>query len=387
MPITLNPSSGDPRQFKVAAVQAEPVWLDLEGGVKKTIHIIGEAAAAGAKIIGFPEVFIPGYPWTPWANDFAACQPVLKQYQANALALHSPEMDRIREAVKEHDVNVVLGFAERDGASLYIAQVTITQDGRIANHRRKIKPTHYEKTIFGDGSGTYSSFYQQPFISVGMTLGLFAFTAQSVYNVVQTPYGRLGSLNCWEHIQPWLKTHFYSQHPQIFVGGWWPAFPAGQGGSPYIVSGEASSRMTQLVAMEGGCFGLVCCQVVTEAGADKMRMTGFPWFKFPGGGFSTIYGPDGSALAPPVDPGVETVVYATISLDKINEVKLVADTMGNYSRFDLLHTVVRGKNWSPAVYGLPEEQDVETEKQEDIKNGVNSAQYRSGESSKAVAKL
>ncbi|KAF9527602.1 carbon-nitrogen hydrolase [Crepidotus variabilis] len=323
MPVTLTPSSGDSRTFKVAAVQAEPVWLDLQGGVQKTIDIIVEAAAAGAKIIGFPEVFIPGYPWTPWANDFVTCQPVLKAYQANALALHSPEMDRIRDAVKENDVNIVLGFAERDGASLYIAQVTITQDGKIANHRRKIKvkelplqvvqdfnqpllqPTHYEKTIFGDGS------------------------AQSVYNVVQTPFGRLGSLNCWEHIQPWLKTHFYSQHPQIFVGGWWPAFPAGTGGSPYIVSGEASSRMTQSVAMEGGCFGLVCCQVVSEAGAEKMKMTGFPWFKFPGGGFSTIYGPDGSALTSPIDPGEEKIVYATISLDKINEVKLVADTMGN----------------------------------------------------------
>ncbi|ESK97956.1 cyanide hydratase [Moniliophthora roreri MCA 2997] len=352
MPITLTPSDADTRKFKVAAVQAEPVWLDLQGGVEKTIRIIREAAGAGAKIIGFPEVFIPGYPWTPWANNFVDSQPVLKEYQANSLALHSPEMDRIREVVKENEVTIVLGFAERDGASLYIAQVTITQDGNIANHRRKIKPTHYEKTIFGDGS------------------------AQSVYNVVQTPYGRLGSLNCWEHIQPWLKTHFYSQLPQIFVGGWWPAFPAGQGGSPYIVSGEASSRMTQLVAMEGGCFGLVCCQVVSEAGAEKMKMTGFPWFKFPGGGFSTVYGPDGSALAPPVDPGEEAIVYATISLDKINEVKLVADTMGNYSRFDLFHTVVHGKNWAPATYDSAEEEALASAKQNEIPNAANSANFR-----------
>ncbi|KAJ8092900.1 hypothetical protein PM082_023534 [Marasmius tenuissimus] len=156
MPVTLNPSSGDTRKFKVAAVQAEPVWLDLQGGVNKTIDIINEAAAEGAKIIGFPEVFIPGYPWTPWANDFVACQPVLKEYQANSMAVHSPEMERIQKACKDNDVNVVLGFSERDGASLYIAQVTITQEGKIANHRRKIKPTHYEKTVFGDGSGMLS---------------------------------------------------------------------------------------------------------------------------------------------------------------------------------------------------------------------------------------
>lgn len=72
------------------------------------------------------------------------------------------------------------------------------------------------------------------------------------------------------------------------MGGWWPAFLPYQGGAPYIVSGEASSRMSQLVAMEGGCFGIVGCQVVSEAGAAKMKMTGFPWFKFPGGGFSCV---------------------------------------------------------------------------------------------------
>jgi len=241
-------------------------------------------------------------------------------------------MDRIRETVKEADITAVIGFAERDGASLYIAQATILPDGKIANHRRKIKPTHYEKTVFGDGS------------------------AQSIYNVVQTPFGRLGSLNCWEHIQPWFKTHFYSQHPQIFVGAWWPAFAPGTGGSPYIVSGEASSRMTQMVAMEGGCFGLACCHVVSEAGAEKMKIAGFPWFTFPGGGFSTIYGPDGSTLARAEDPGVEQIVYADISLSKIDEVKTVADITGNYSRLDLFHTVVHGKNWDPITYSDDEAQ-------------------------------
>jgi nitrilase len=71
-----------------------------------------------------------------------------------------------------------------------------------------------------------------------------------------------------------LKAHFYSQHPQIFVGGWWPAFPPHEGGSPYIVSGEASSRMTQMVAMEGSAFGIVGCQVVSKEGAEKMKVRG-----------------------------------------------------------------------------------------------------------------
>jgi len=344
MPVTLNPSNGDPRKFKVATIQAEPVWLNLRGGVDKTIGLIKDAARQGAKIVGFPEVFIPGYPWTPWANSFLASQDVLAKYQANSMGLHSPEMAEIRAAAKATSSWVVLGFSERDGGSLYIAQVIISAAGEIVNHRRKIKPTHYEKTIFGDGS------------------------AQSIHNVVQTPYGRLGALNCWEHIQPALKAHFYSQLPQLFVGGWWPAFPPGTGDCPYIVTGEASAKMTQMVAMEGGCFGLTACQVVSEEGAKIMKMTGFPWFKFPGGGFSVIYGPDGSELTERIDPGVEKVVVAEISLDEIDKVKLVADTMGNYSRHDLLHVVGHGKNWRAATYGDETEQAEDDARIADVKN-------------------
>ncbi|KAJ7133748.1 nitrilase [Mycena crocata] len=309
------------------------VWLDLQGGVNKTIKIIREAAAEGAKIIGFPELFIPGYPLTPYANNFVDTATVVKKYQANALALHSPEMDRIREAVKEASLTVVIGFAERDGGSLYITQATISPDGKIANHHRKIKA----------GLAFFTPERRMDSVNT-----------QSIYNVVQTPLGRLGSLNCWEHIQPWLKTHFYSQHPQIFVGAWLPAFPPGTGGSSYISSGEAASRMTQMVAMEGGCFGLACCHVVSEAGAAKMKIAGYPWFTFPGGGFSTIYGPDGSTLAKATDPGVEQIIYADISLSRIDEVKTVADIMGNYSRMDLFHTVAHGKDWDAVAYSADE---------------------------------
>lgn len=59
---TINMSSTG-QKLKVAAIQAEPVWNDLEGGVNKSIALIEEAAKKGAQVVGFPEVFIPGYPW------------------------------------------------------------------------------------------------------------------------------------------------------------------------------------------------------------------------------------------------------------------------------------------------------------------------------------
>ncbi|KAF4603104.1 hypothetical protein EYR38_003509 [Pleurotus pulmonarius] len=328
MPITLNPSNSDTRVFKVAAVQAEPVWLDLKGSVDKTIAIIQEASAAGAKVIGFPEVFIPGYPWTIWANDFTTCQPILKEYQANALAVHSLEMESICLAARNASATVVLGFAERDGGSLYISQVTITPDGKIANHRQKIKPTGYEKVVFGDGK------------------------AQTIHNVVQTDLGRVGSLSCWEHIQPFLKCHFYAQHPQIFVSSWPPAFPH-RGEGPYSISSDACRSMSQVVAIEGGCYGIISTQVMSQAGAEKLKVADFPWLSVPGGGFACIYGPDGRPLTKPLDPSAEGILYADISLDKIGESKMIADMTGNYSRPDLFRIAVNGKN-----KGIVEYEDV-----------------------------
>lgn len=51
---------------RVAVTQHEPVWLDLDATVKKTCDIIAEAARGGAKLVAFPEVWIPGYPAWIW---------------------------------------------------------------------------------------------------------------------------------------------------------------------------------------------------------------------------------------------------------------------------------------------------------------------------------
>jgi predicted amidohydrolase len=48
---------------KVGAVQAEPGWLDLQASVDKTIGLIEQAGRENVNVLGFPEVWIPGYPW------------------------------------------------------------------------------------------------------------------------------------------------------------------------------------------------------------------------------------------------------------------------------------------------------------------------------------
>ena len=166
--------------YKVAVVQAAPVWLDLDATVEKTIALIEEAAAMGAKLIAFPETFVPGYPWNIWMGTpaWSIGRGFVQRYFDNSLAYDSPQADLLRRAAQRSNITVVLGLSERDGGSLYIAQWLIGPDGDTIARRRKLKPTHVERTVFGEGDGSDLAVFDRPDV------------------------GRLGALCCWEHLQP-----------------------------------------------------------------------------------------------------------------------------------------------------------------------------------------
>ena len=118
-------------KYKVAVVQAAPAWLDLDASIKKTIGLIEEAADKGAKLIAFPEVFIPGYPWHIWMDSpaWAIGRGFVQRYFDNSLSYDSPQAERLRDAVRKAKLTAVLGLSERDGGSLYLAQWLIGPDG------------------------------------------------------------------------------------------------------------------------------------------------------------------------------------------------------------------------------------------------------------------
>jgi predicted amidohydrolase len=76
----------------------------------------------------------------------------------NSLAYDSPQAERLREAAKRNSIFVVMGLSERAGGSLYIAQWIIGPNGETIAQRRKLKPTHAERTVFGEGDGRYRDF-------------------------------------------------------------------------------------------------------------------------------------------------------------------------------------------------------------------------------------
>src|SRR5882724_8208729 len=143
-------------RYKVAVVQAAPAFLDLEAGVDKTIALIEEAALADARLIAFPETWLPGYPWWIWlgAPAWAIMKGFVGRYFDQSLTYDSPQAERLREAARRHGMHVVLGVAERDGGSLYMAQWIIGPAGETVAARRKLKPTHVERAVFGEGDGS-----------------------------------------------------------------------------------------------------------------------------------------------------------------------------------------------------------------------------------------
>ncbi|EXJ93640.1 hypothetical protein A1O1_02032 [Capronia coronata CBS 617.96] len=308
-------SASTPKKtVKIAAVQAEPAWNDLQGGVNKVVSIVQEAAKNGTEILGFPEVFIPGYPWAMWSQPVSGNALYMDEYYHNSLVKESPEMDRIREAVREAGIFVVLGYSERDKGSLYMAQSFIDPTGTIVHHRRKIKPTHVERAYWGDGQ------------------------TESLTTTVQSPYARVSALNCWEHSQPLLRYYTYWQNPDIHVACWPLIWDMPEDGSPWQwhITPEASQRFSQVLAMEGACFVMMATQLMTEKNRKKCLVENYPYARTPGGGFAMIYGPDGTELVKPLDPGEEGILYAEVDLNKRALAKHNLDPVGHYSRPDLL---------------------------------------------------
>ncbi|KAK1452891.1 hypothetical protein CPAR01_12739 [Colletotrichum paranaense] len=296
---------------KVAVTQAEPAWIDLPAAVAKTCKLIAEAASNGAQLIAFPECWIPGYPVWIWTRliDFD----LNVKYIKNSLQLDSPEMATIQACAKENNIAVSLGFSENDNHSLFIAQALIGQDGEIKVHRRKMKPTHMERTIFGDASG------------------------HCLKSVAELPFARVGSLACWEHIQPLLKYNTIAQKEEIHVSAW-PSVTPHSGGGPdmWSMSAEGCHNLSRTYAIESNAFVLHSTALISEKGIAAHSSAGGAIMSTPGGGTSAIFGPDGRRLSEPVDENTETIIYGELDFDAIHRTKMFADCTGHYSRPDLL---------------------------------------------------
>jgi aliphatic nitrilase len=320
-------------KYKAAVVQAAPVFLDLDAAVDKAVQLIDEAGAAQARLIAFPETWIPGYPWWIWLGSpaWAIMKGFVQRYHDNALAYNSPQAAKLSKAAKRNKIVVVVGLAEKDGSSLYIGQWIIGPNGETVAQRRKLKSTHAERTVFGEGDG-------------------------SDLAVHDLELGRVGALCCWEHLQPLSKYAMYAQNEQVHIAAW-PSFSV-YDPFAHALGAEVNNAASRIYAVEGSCFVLAPCATVSQEMIDLLCDTPDKHqLLHTGGGHAVIYGPDGSQLCEKLPQNEEGLLYADIDLGLISIAKAAADPAGHYSRPDVTRLLFNNRPARCVEYfALPLEQ-------------------------------
>lgn len=300
-------------RFKAAAAHAASVFLDREASIEKACKLIAEAGEQDVKLIVFPEVFVPGFPY--WIN----CYPPLDQlgintrYAAQSVEVPGPDIGRVQQAARRAGTNVVLGVSERDGGTQYNTQVFIDEQGNLLGRHRKLQPTYAERYIWGQGDG-------------------------STLSVWHTSVGRLGGLACWEHTMNLARHALILKGEQVHAASW-PAFSTCAGLSE--VFDQQVEAMSRNHAITGQCFVIVAENPVTQEMLDVMHEALGPQEMMQvGGGWSAIINPMTAYLAGPHTGLDETLLVAEIDLAEIAVLKNLVDAGGHYSRREILRLVI-----------------------------------------------
>jgi aliphatic nitrilase len=309
----------------VAAVQAAPEFLDLDGSINKGISLMEKAAADGVRFIAFPETWIPGYPWWIWLAAPALGMAHVQRYFDNSLSVGSPEFQRLCDAARRLHLWVALCYSERDGGG----QALIDENGEVVYTRRKLRPTHVERSVFGEGDGSH-------------------------LHVATTSIGRVGMMNCWEHLQPLSKYAMYAQNEQIHVAAW-PSFSVYRGGA-HALGSEVNNAASRIYAVEGGCFVIAPCATVSAKMHEMLCTDDLQrQLLLQGGGFARIFAPDGSELGNRLEETEEGLVVADIDLGMIALAKAAADPAGHYARPDVTRLLLNKTPGTRVIAKAPEE--------------------------------
>jgi nitrilase len=303
--------------FKAASVLASPIFLDREATLDKACHLIKEAGNEGARLIAFPESFIPCYPWWIYMGlkDFVKKGELYKRLYNNSVEIPSESTDLICRAARQYHVMVMVGLNEVRGGSVYNTQLFISEDGEIMGRHRKLMPNLEERTVYGFGE-------------------------VNELKVFDTKYGRIGGLICYEHLSPLFKYALFSMGEQIHIACW-------PGGNFKIQARERNKVIDTAMreaALEGQVFCICSCTCLSQEEVDfyselepsvKGKMSA-------GGGWACIINPIGNYIAGPLSDK-EGIIYADIDLEEIIEAKHMLDTIGHSARWEVIDLILNSK--------------------------------------------
>jgi nitrilase len=281
----------------VASVQAAPVFLDREATIDKACGLIKEAASNGARLIAFPEAFVPTYPdWVwraqPWDEASTALYAQLFQ---ESVEIPGPATERLGDAARGAGAYVAVGVTERAGSTLYNTVVFLSPEGELIGRHRKLMPTGGERLVWGFGDGS--------------TLTTF-----------DTPFGRVGALICWENYMPLARAAMYARGIDILLAPTWD-------------NSDVWVPTLRHIAKEGRVFvvGITPCQRGLDVPADvpgrNLWRGEDDWMSR---GNSTIVDPSGDILAGPLI-GEEGILYATVDASAARASRFEFDVVGHYA--------------------------------------------------------
>jgi nitrilase len=293
---------------RVAAVQATYELMDREATIDRVAELTAAAAGQGAQVVVFPEVFVPGTPF--WIDT----QPIwdgdadwFGLLAENAVAVPGPATERLGAIAQEHRVWLVIGVEEREpnGATIYNTLLYLSPEGALVEKHRKLVPTGSERTVWGMGDG-------------------------STLRVVNTPFGRLGGLICWENYMPLARFHMYAQGVDLWI-------------APTLATGDAWVASMRHLARENRMF-VVSVNPVLHAERirpdfpHRDRLVPTAWLEEREGwveeGNSVIVGPDGGLIGGPVRRREETLI-ADLDLGTVGAARRLLDPVGHYNRPDV----------------------------------------------------
>lgn len=311
------------RSVKAAVVQAAPVPFDTGATVSRVESRIAEAGAEGAELIVFPEAYVGGYPWglafgTAVGGRSPAGRRTWQRYWESAIDVGGVEVEVMGAAAARAKAYVVVGVIERDstysGGTLYCTLLYFGPDGALLGKHRKLKPTAAERLIWGEGDG-------------------------STLTVIDTPFGCVGGLICWENYMPLARMAMYGKGVEIYLAPTADARPGWQ-------------STLQHIALEGRCFVLGCNQYVTrDMYPDDLEIADelLIWPETLCRGGSAVYSPMGEVLAEPLFDG-EGILYAQLDLSEVARAKFDFDVTGHYARPDVFDLRVDGSEHLPVRF-------------------------------------
>ena len=293
---------------RLAAVQATYVLMDRDATIDRVAELTAAAAAQGAQLVVFPEAFVPGTPiWIDTQPIWDGDTDWFRLLAENAVVIPGPATDRLGAIAREHGVWLVIGVQEKEpnGGTIYNTVLYLSPEGSLVEKHRKLMPTGSERTVWGMGDG-------------------------STLRAVDTPFGRIGGLICWENYMPLARFHMYAQGIDLWI-------------APTLATGDAWVATMQHLARENRMFVVGVNPVLhvdrIPSGfpdRDRLAPAGYlaengPWLEK---GNTVIVGPAGNIIAGPVREAEETLV-ADLDLGAVAAARRVFDPVGHYNRPDV----------------------------------------------------